>query len=163
MMSVQSDMKAQGPRDCTMDEGFGVGFEDLPDGHINFLNPDYFQYLDRLLKILVAHEIVPVLQPVFHGFGWKGLQTAGPVVPSQEYAHYCRYLVARYGARPLIYLVGADGSGYEPQIASGGETVEHWDAYQQPAGIHYRPHADNRAHQSAEWLDFDLTMGALCL
>ena len=107
-----------------------------------------------MLKILVAHEIVPVLQPVFHGFGWKGLQTAGPVVPPQEYAHYCRYLVARYGARPLIYLVGADGSGYEPQIASGGETVEHWDAYQQPAGIHYRPHADNRAHQSAEWLDF---------
>ena len=29
-----------------------------------------------------------------------------------------------------------------------------WDAYGQPTGIHYRPHATNRAHQGAEWLDF---------
>ena len=29
-----------------------------------------------------------------------------------------------------------------------------WDAYGQPTGIHYRPHADNRAHQDAPWLDF---------
>ena len=31
--------------------------------------------------------------------------------PPDEYARYCRYLVARYGAGPVIYLVGADGSG----------------------------------------------------
>jgi hypothetical protein len=95
-----------------------------------------------------------VLQPVFFGFGWKGLQVAGPVVPPAEYARYCRYLVARYGARPAIYLVGADGSGYEPQVPAGGEEIEHWDAYGQPVGIHYRPHADNHAWQAAAWLDF---------
>lgn len=154
LMSVQPDMGARGPRDRTADEGFGVGFEDLPGGHINLLNPAYFQYLDRLLAILVEHEIVPVLQPVFHGFGWKGLGVAGPVVPPAEYARYCRYLVARYGARPAIYLVGADGSGYEAQVAAGGAEVEAWDGYAQPTGIHYRPHADNRAAQDAPWLDF---------
>lgn len=120
LMSVQPDMHAQGPRDRTVDEGFGVGFEDLPDGHINQLNPAYFQYLDRLTAILVEYEIVPVLQPVFQGFGWKGLSVAGTVVPPAEYARYCRYLVARYGARPMISLVGADGSGYEPQIPAEG-------------------------------------------
>jgi hypothetical protein len=39
-------------------------------------------------------------------------------------------------------------------VPAGGEEVERWDAYRQPAGIHYRPHADNRAWQEAPWLDF---------
>jgi hypothetical protein len=147
MMSVQPDMHARGPRDRTADEGFDVAFEDLSQGHLNALNPSYFQYLDELIGVLVAHELVPVFQPVFMGFGWKGLSVAGRVVPPSEYARYCRYLVARYGARPAIYLVGGDGSGYDPQVAAGGAAVEEWDAYQQPTGIHYRPHADNRAHQ----------------
>jgi hypothetical protein len=154
LMSVQPDMHARGPRDRTIDEGFDVGFEDLPTGHINELNPVYFQYLDQLIAILVEHMIVPVLQPVFQGFGWKGLSVAGIMVPPAEYARYCRYLVARYGARPAIYLVGADGSGYEPQVSAGGEEIARWDAYDQPTGIHYRPHADNRAWQDAPWLDF---------
>ncbi|MEV0231975.1 DUF4038 domain-containing protein [Nonomuraea sp. NPDC050786] len=154
LMSVQPDMSAVGPRDRAADEGFGVAFEDLPTGHINELDPAYFQYLDRLLDILVEHEIVPVLQPVFQGFGWKGLDAAGTVVPAAEYARYCRYLVARYGARPAMYLVGADGSGREPQVPAGGAEVHAWDCYAQPTGIHYRPHADNRAWQDAEWLDF---------
>ncbi len=154
LMSVQPDRFAEGPRDRTADYGFGVGFEDLPTGHINELNPEYFQYLDLLIAILFANQIVPVLQPVFQGFGWKGLSVAGTVIPPVEYARYCRYLVARYGARPAIYLVGADGSGEEPQIEAGGIEVQKWDGYGQPTGLHYRPHARNRAHQDAEWLDF---------
>jgi hypothetical protein len=154
LMTVQPDMRATGPRDRTQDEGFDVGFEDLPRGHLNELVPTYFQYMDRLLTTLVSHEIVPVLSPVFQGFGWKGLDVAGTVVPAAEYARYCRYLVARYGARPVIYLVGADGSGYEPQVPAGGEAIEQWDCYRQPTGIHYRPHSTNRAWQDASWLDF---------
>ncbi|WP_406449203.1 DUF4038 domain-containing protein [Streptomyces sp. NBC_01622] len=154
LMSVQPDMDARGPRDRTADEGFDVGFEDLPTGHVNVLNPAYFQYLDRLTGILRDHGIVPVLQPLFHGFGWKGLRVAGPVVPPQEYARYCRYLVARYGAAPTVYLVGADGEGGEPQIAAGGAEIGRWDGYGQPCGIHYRPHSANRAHQSESWLHF---------
>lgn len=154
LMSVQPDMDARGPRDRSADEGFDVGFEDLASGDVNELNPAYFQYLDGLIDILVAHEIVPVFQPVFFGFGWKGLRVAGPVLPLAEYARYCRYLVARYGARPAVYLVGGDGTGREPQVAAGGEEVERWDAYGQPTGIHYRPHIVANAHQGAEWLDF---------
>jgi hypothetical protein len=101
-----------------------------------------------------AGRLTPVLQPVFHGFGWKGLDVAGPVVPPEEYARYCRYLVARYGARPAVYLVGADGAGTEPQIEAGGEEVHRWDAYGQPTGIHYRPHSTADAHHTAPWLDF---------
>jgi Protein of unknown function (DUF4038)/Domain of unknown function (DUF5060) len=154
LMTVQPDMGVTGPRDRTADEGFAVAFEDLPDGRLEHLDPAYFQYFDRLVTVLVEHGIAPVLQPVFHGFGWKGKRTAGPVVPPADYARYCRYLVARYGARPAVYLVGADGAGTEPQIAAGGAEVQEWDAYGQPTGIHYRPHASNRASQDADWLDF---------
>jgi hypothetical protein len=154
LMTVQPDMRAVGPRDRDADEGFDVGFEDLADGHLNEPVPSYFQYFDRLVEILRRHDIVPVLQPVFFGFGWKGLDVAGPVVPPAEYARYCRYLVARYGAGPAVYLIGADGSGTEPQLAAGGAEIESSDAYGQPAGLHYRPHATNAAHQDADWLDF---------
>jgi len=154
LMTVQPDMLAVGPRDRTLDEGFGVGFEDLPAGHLNELDPDYFAYLDQLLAVLVEHGLVPVLQPVFQGFGWKGLGVAGTAVPAGEYARYCRYLVARYGGRPAIYLVGADGTGAAPQVEAGGREVQAWDGYGQPTGLHYQPHATNRAYQDAEWLDF---------
>jgi hypothetical protein len=154
LMTVQPDMKAVGPRVRGADEGFDVGFEDLPSGHLNDLNVDYFDYLDDIVNILRGRDIVPVLQPVFFGFGWKGLDVAGPVVPPPEYARFCRYLVARYGAGPTIYLVGADGTGREPQVAAGGAEVHAWDCYGQPTGVHYRPHADNAAHQDADWLDF---------
>ena len=154
LMSVQPDMRAVGPRSRGVDEGFEVGFEDLPAGRLTRVNVDYFRYLDEIVQVLVDHGITPVLQPVFHGFGWKGLDVAGPVVPPEDYARYCRYLLARYGAGPLIYLVGADGSGTEPQIAAGGEYLHRSDAYGQPTGIHYRPHARNNTHQDADWLDF---------
>ncbi len=154
LMTVQPDMEAAGPRDRSADEGFDVAFEDLPTGRLSQLNPAYFEKLDELIAVLVEHEIVPVLQPVFFGYGWKGLNVAGPAVPPSEYARYCRYLVARYGAGPAIYLVGGDGTGEEPQVAAGGSEVHAWDAYAQPTGIHYRPHARNRACQDAEWLDF---------
>ncbi|SDD94820.1 apiosidase-like domain-containing protein [Auraticoccus monumenti] len=154
LMTVQPDMGARGPRGRNLDEGFEVGFEDLPQGRLTRLVVDYFRYLDDIVAVLVDHGITPVLQPVFHGFGWKGLQVAGPVVPPEDYVRYCRYLLARYGADPAIYLVGADGDGTEPQIAAGGAYLHEADAYGQPTGIHYRPHARNDAHQDAAWLDF---------
>ncbi|MGW2049898.1 apiosidase-like domain-containing protein [Streptomyces sp. NPDC001858] len=104
--------------------------------------------------VLLEHGITPVLRPVFQGFGWKGLRAVGATVPPAEYARYCRYLLARYGAAPAVWLVGADGSGSEPQIAAGSREIEEWDAYGQPTGVHYRPHARNDAHQDAPWLDF---------
>lgn len=154
LMVIQPDKFADGPRDRLADEGFARAFEDLPTGHINEINIDYFQSFDLLSKVLVDHGIALVLQPVFHGFGWKGLTTAGPLLDTNEAAHFNKYLVARYGARPVVYLVGADGIGTEPSIEAGGIAVEAADCYKQPTGIHYRPHAYANKHQDAKWLDF---------
>lgn len=168
LMSVQPDRDARGPRNRDDAGAFDVGFEDLPDGHLNQLRPEYFQYLDHLLGVLHAHGIVPVLQPVFQGFGWKGLRVLGTHAAPEEYARYCRYLVARYGARPALWLVSGDGVGAYPCTIAGGEAIEAWDAYQQPTGFHYNPFDDwqadfmeakdcfhhNRACQDQPWLDF---------
>jgi hypothetical protein len=48
-MSVQPDMRAEGPRNRNETGGFGVAFEDLKDGHLNRINTDYFQTLDTLV------------------------------------------------------------------------------------------------------------------
>mgnify|MGYP006277605847 FL=1 len=147
-------MCATGPEGRGIRDGFDVAFEDLADGTLNRLRPAYFDELDRLIDILRGHGIVPVIPPVFQGFGWKGLDAAGRRVAPDQYARYCRYLVARYGSGPVIWLVGADGSGEEPTVESGGETIHACDAYAQPTGIHYAPDARFDSHQSSEWLDF---------
>jgi len=164
LMSIQPDRRAQGPRDRTSVGGFDVGFEDLPSGHLNQMNVSYFQYMDKLMSILLDHEIVPVYQPVFQGYGWKGLDATGGDAIPEEYARYCRYLVARYGARPAIWLVSADSTGLQSCVEAAGVEIHAQDAYHQPVGIHYSP-ADgsnpkypqghgNRSHQDADWLDF---------
>jgi hypothetical protein len=158
LMTVMPDSNTQGPRSRTDDLGFAVGFDDLPAGRLEQLNVDYFQYFDQLMDVLLDHGIAPVYQPVFHGYGWKGGGTAGNTVSSEDYARYCRYLVARFGARPAIWLVGGDGPATDPKILEqldrAGTEIEHWDAYGQPTGIHYSPHAWNRSHQDKAWLDF---------
>jgi hypothetical protein len=155
MMTIMPDMHATGPRDRFSPGGFDVAFEDLPEGHITKMNVAYFQYFDELINILLAHGIVPVYQPVFHGFGWKGLNTLGRVINPQEYVRYTRYLVARYGARPAIWLVCGDGDGNNPGVKEAGEEIEKWDAYQQPAGLHYHPGDKTcNQHQDEKWLDF---------
>lgn len=173
LMTVQPDMNAQGPDARNTDQGFARGFDDLSEGNINQLNVSYFQYLDSLLTILLDHEIVPVLQPVFHGFGWKGLKVLGNTVDVQEYVRYCKYLLARYGAQPAFYLVSGDSNGLDPGVGEAGEMLEKWDAYHQPTGIHYNPCGDyvaawatpernpclhyDSTFQSAAWLDFQWT------
>ena len=158
LMTVQPDRKVKGPRSRTEDEGFDVGFEDLPDGKLTQLNVEYFQKFDVLVQILVDHGIAPVYQPVFHGYGWKGGDAAGNSISAEDYARYCRYLVARYGARPAIWLVGGDGTFTErnviDQLDRAGQEIEKWDAYQQPTGIHYAPHSIANVHQDKDWLDF---------
>ena len=158
LMTVQPDMHARGPRSRVEDLGFDVGFEDLSAGALRQLNVAYFQMFDQLVAVLVRHGIAPVYQPVFHGYGWKGRQVAGNVVSAEDYARYCRYLVARYGARPAIWLIGGDGPATDPhvveQLDRAGGMIESWDAYRQPTGIHYSPHALNRTHQDKPWLDF---------
>lgn len=170
LIAVQPDSKAEGPDKRNTEQGFARGFTDLKDGHLNHLNPSYFQTLDSLVGILYDHEIVPVWAPLAHGYGWKGKHPLGPNVSGEEYARFVKYLLARYGSRPALWLLSLDGHGDAPGIIPAGETLEKWDAYRQPTGLHYNPCDDflatwakegdghclhyNKKHQDAPWLDF---------
>ena len=171
LMTVQPDMRAEGPEGRNVPLGFMRAFKDLPDGHINDLQVSYFQYLDTLMNILIDHEIVPVYQPVFHGFGWKGLDVMGNVAVPEEYERYCKYLLARYGSQPAFWLLAGDNGGRDPGVKEAGDMLEVWDAYQQPTGLHYNPSDDyvaawakdnplkhamhfNKTYQEEPWLDF---------
>lgn len=170
LIAVQPDTKAGGPDKRNTDQGFARGFADLKDGHLNHLNPAYFQTLDSLVRILYDHEIVPVWAPLAHGYGWKGKQALGPDVSGDEYTRFVRYLLARYGSGPALWLLSLDGHGDAPGVIPAGEMLEKWDAYHQPTGLHYNPCDDflatwakegdghcfhyNKKHQDAPWLDF---------
>ncbi len=171
LMSLQPDMGATGPDARNTKLGFKRAFEDLSDGHINTMNPSYFQTLDQIIDELLKHEIVPVYQPVFHGFGWKGLKVLGNTIVPEEYVRYCKYLLARYGSKPAIWLIAGDHDGNDPGVKESGEMLEAWDSYAQPTGLHYNPCDDyvaewavndpskhcmhyNKTHQDKAWLDF---------
>tara|TARA_R100000027_G_scaffold15795_1_gene11238 strand:- start:1347 stop:2876 length:1530 start_codon:yes stop_codon:yes gene_type:complete len=151
LMSIQPDkIRPTEPRP----QGWEEGFHDLSRNRLRENAPSYFQYLDGLIDELLDAGIVPVWQPVFHGYGWRGQSTAGPTLPPEEVAWYARYLVARYGARPALWLACGDGFGTEPTVAAAGEAFEKFDAYRQPTGLHYGPHASDHAHADAVWADF---------
>jgi hypothetical protein len=166
LMSFCPDTKAEGPDARATKKGFARAFRDIGSGHINKPVVSYFQYMDSLMNILVNHEIVPVYQPIFHGFGWKGKGVLGWNTVPAEYERYMKYLIARYGAKPAFWLVGGDGDGRAAGLKEAGQVTEKWDAYNQPTGIHYNPfdepsedHPDryphrNKMHQAKEWLDF---------
>ncbi len=171
LMTVQPDMDAKGPQARNTEQGFMRGFDDLSDGHLNEIDPSYYQTLDTLMEILLEHEIVPVYQPVFHGFGWKGLRVLGNYVEPEEYVRYCQYLLARYGSKPAFWLLAGDNGGRDPGVRESGVMMEQWDAYQQPTGLHYNPCDDyiapwaidnpikhcehyNKTFQAEPWLDF---------
>ncbi|MEM9142710.1 MAG: DUF4038 domain-containing protein [Bacteroidota bacterium] len=171
MMTIQPDTRAEGPNERDTDQGFKRGFRDLAEGHINLMNPDYFQYYDDIVQILLDHDIVPVYQPVFHGYGWKGKKVLGTHVDPVEYERYVKYLLARYGSYPAFWLLGADHHGQDPGVRESGEMLEEWDSYRQPTGLHYSPCDDyvaewaknnpdkhclhyNKSFQDKDWLDF---------
>ena len=171
LMTLQPDINAKGPNVRNVEQGFKRAFKDLSDGHINEVNPEYFDYLDKIVAILIDHEIVPVYQPVFHGFGWKGLQVLGSKIEPQEYVRYTKYLLARYGSNPAFWLIAADHDGNDPGVKESGIMLQDWDCYQQPTGLHYNPCDDfvaewakndpskhcmhhNKTYQKEQWLDF---------
>lgn len=64
-MVVQPDMGARGPRERSADEGFGVGFEDLHEGHINLLNLNISITLIHSFRYLLKMKSSPCIHRYF--------------------------------------------------------------------------------------------------
>lgn len=128
------------------------------------INPRYFDYADRRISHLLDLEMVPAI------FG--GWNQVLPGIGVRKMEQHWRYLIARYGAYPVFWVVG--GELFDPplQVASrlpefarpsvpGGWTavanyIRAVDPYRHPLTAHEGPPPLDFPVQDESLLDFDM-------
>ena len=97
------------------------------------LNPAYFDYADRRIKHLVENGIVPA---IVGGWGWNTSVISNETIGGREkwfYRHW-RYLIARYGAYPVIWIVA--GEMRHPYLNDLAKYVRAKDPYKHLTSMH---------------------------
>ena len=156
LMTVQPDMRAVGPRDRTARRGLrrrlrGPARRPPVRAEPRLLRP----YLDVLLDILLRPRPGPGAAAGVPRLRLEGprRRRAGGAARATTPATAATSSPATAPGRRSTWSAPTGRGG-----AAGGRPAARrstrWDAYGQPTGIHYRPHATNRAHQDADWLDF---------
>jgi Protein of unknown function (DUF4038) len=137
-----------------VDEGFEVGFRDLPDGHLTEINIDYFQYFDPHRRRADRPRIHPDPAARLPGLrleGQTGRRLCGPARQVRPLLPLPRGQVRRSaGDLPA----GADGVGSEAPDRGRRSGDPRLGRLSQPTGIHYQPHTKANKHLDADWLDF---------
>jgi hypothetical protein len=117
----------------------------------------YFQStLDPRMAYVADHGLVHAV-----GFAWYSAVDEGP----DRLARFARYFVARYGAYPIVWTLGGEVAGYEPDRRQ--ERIDGWrevaavireaDGYDHPRTAHLtneRPIA--QYYQGEDWLSLTL-------
>ena len=119
------------------------------------VNPEYFDYADRRLKHLIEAGIVPA---IVGGWGRKDCDGMAVVGVGGLKRHW-RNLVARYGAYPVVWILGGEiadstkwGEGPWGDVARYLRSI---DPYQRPLTCHTYP---GRRRESAGELVIDYDM-----
>lgn len=69
------------------------------------INPAYFDQADRRIQHLIEVGLAPA---IVGGWGWHM-----PSIGVEKMKRHWRYLVARYGAYPVVWIVGGEAGGAE--------------------------------------------------
>jgi len=113
------------------------------------VNPAYFDAADRRLDHLVAAGIVPAIVGGWGRGDCDGMRMAG----IEGIKRHWRYLVARYGALPTIWIIGGESQG--PLWTEAARHVRETDPYGHPATVH--PFQSGRSAVTDESvIDFDM-------
>jgi hypothetical protein len=128
------------------------------------LNPRFFDYADRRIQHLIDKGIVPAII----GGWWQVLAQMG----IEKMKRHWRYVVARYGAYPVFWIVGGElydpaPGERQPEIATderfvvGGWTeiaryVREIDPYGHPLTAHELPPPSDSSVADESLTDFDL-------
>ena len=94
------------------------------------VNPAYFEYADRRIKHLVEAGIVPAIVGGWGRGDCDGMAMAGVAGMKRHW----RNLIARYGAYPVIWIIGGESGG--PQWTEVARYVQKIDPYRRPATMH---------------------------
>jgi len=109
------------------------------------VNPAYFDYADRRLRYLIDAGITPA---IVGGWGWHM-----PSVGVEKFNRHWRYLVARYAAYPVIWIIGGEAEGR--QWTEVGRFLRQTDPYHRVATFH--PYGSARRGVTDETvIDFDM-------
>ena len=79
------------------------------------INPKYFQRLDQRMDAMASHGIVAVAVMLWAIFK----EDAGQFLPEDQAIRLGRYLLARYGANPVLWILPGDANYV-------GEVAERW-------------------------------------
>ena len=129
----------------------------LPYTTLDFraVNTAYFDAADTRISTLIAHSIVPAIVG-----GWGRPQAGGQSTINQVgldgFKRHWRHLIARYGASPVVWILGgeaSDGNGPWGELA---EYVRATDPFRRP--LTYHSPGDPRASIARGNDEFDFDM-----
>ena len=118
------------------------------------VNPKYFEYADRRIAHLVQSGIVPVIVG-----GWGRPQAGGTSTLQQVgldgFRRHWRHLIARYGAYPVVWIVGGEARDEYGPWAELARSVKQLDPFQNPLCYH-APGDPRTAIRENAIFDFDM-------
>jgi hypothetical protein len=145
-----------------LDPGFTNEGGSVWDAEFKQINPRFFDFADRRVQLLVDSQILPVLVGAWR----QALEQMG----SEKLKKHWRYVIARYGAYPVLWIVG--GEVYDPPAAllrkgavgralnsPGWSDVARFvratDPYHHPVSVHEVPPPYDTALDDEALTDFD--------
>jgi hypothetical protein len=129
----------------------------LPYTTLDFrtVNPAYFDAADTRISALIAHGIVPAIVG-----GWGRPQAGGQSTINQVgldgFKRHWRHLIARYGASPVVWIVGGEASDGNGPWAELAEYVRATDPFRRPMTYHSPGDPRTSIAQGNDKFDFDM-------
>ena len=114
------------------------------------VNPEYFKYADRRFKHLIDAGIVPAIVG-----GW-GRAVGVQAVGFEGYKRHYRNLVARYGAYPVVWILGGETQKKQGPWYALAEYLDATDPY----GRLLTNHSSHRRDALEDHVVFDFDMDA---
>jgi hypothetical protein len=155
--------------EAPIDPGFHNEGGAVWDPEFKRINPQYFDYADRRIQLMVEAGIAPAIVGAWH-------QALGQMGVAKMEKHW-RYIIARYAAYPVLWIAGgevfdppAEMANKLPNLVINGETIEvkapGWsevtryiratDPYHHPLTVHEITPPYNIPLNDESLTDFDL-------
>jgi len=122
------------------------------------LNPEYWKYADRRFEHLVDSELVPAIVGAWGRADCDAMRNVGV----DGLKRHWRYLIARYGSYPVLWILGGElradskhGAGAWGEV---GRYVRSIDPYHHPLTVHSGYGRD--AEKSNFIIDYDMVGGS---
>lgn len=118
------------------------------DSNFSVMNPEYFKYADRRFEHMIDAGIVPAIVG-----GW-GRAVNLDAVGIDGYKRHFRNLVARYGAHPVVWIMGGETGSKQGPWYAAAEYLAATDTYDRMLTNHTNQGRD--ALEDHAVFDFDM-------